>query len=204
MTPKNAFLQSLGWVCTRTVFGLVTALTFGPFHVQAGVVEVWAQRYNGPANGGDRPYAIAVDLNGNVVVTGTSYNGTNNDFYTAKYAATNGAVLWERRYNGPVNGYEQARAVAVDSSGNVVVTGSSQSNSSYWDSFDYYTAKYAAADGALLWEKRYNGPSNGSDEAIRQSMPRQTAHCFGGSVTTARRARTTQKPLSLTAMATPW
>jgi hypothetical protein len=51
-------------------------------------------------------------------------------------------------------------AVAVDRSGNVIVTGSSYNGDS---SADYYTAKYAAADGALLWEQRYNGPANGSD-----------------------------------------
>jgi hypothetical protein len=36
--------------------------------------------------------------------------------------------------------------VALDGRGNVVVTGLS------------YTAKYAAADGALLWEMRFDGP----------------------------------------------
>ena len=34
---------------------------------------------------------------------------------------------------------------------------------------DYYTAKYAAADGALLWEKRYNGPANGDDYCVAAS-----------------------------------
>ena len=42
----------------------------------------------------------------------------------------------------------------MDGNGNVFVTGYSFLNPQYPD---YYTAKYAAADGALLWEKRYNG-----------------------------------------------
>ena len=56
--------------------------------------------------------------------------------------------------------------MAVDGSGNVVVTGSS-----YTSAFnaDYYTAKYAAADGALLWQQRYNGPDNGY--AAPSSLP---------------------------------
>ena len=98
----------------------------------------------------DQPSALAVDASGNVVVTGISYNGTNNDFYTAKYAGTNGALLWEQRYNDPANGEDYPAALAVDSHGNVVVTGSSNNGTNT----DYYTAKYAAADGALLWEKR--------------------------------------------------
>jgi hypothetical protein len=122
---------------------------------------LWEQRYNGPANIYDDTWAVAVDGSGNVVVTGSYNNGTNADFYTAKYAAADGALLWERRYNGPANSHDGASAVAVDRSGNVVVTGSSYNGS---DS-DYYTAKYAAADGALLWAKRYNGPANSRDWA---------------------------------------
>lgn len=120
---------------------------------------LWERTYNGPANATDFAQALAVDSEGNVIVTGFSVNGGAGDFYTAKYAADDGALIWERRYNGPANGADAAEAVAVDSDGNVVVTGSSDNNGSG----DYYTAKYAAADGALLWEKRYNGPGNELD-----------------------------------------
>jgi hypothetical protein len=87
-------------------------------------------------------------------VTGYSHSGTNSDFYTAKYAAADGGLLWEKRYSAG-----GARAIGVDESGDVVVTGYSSSG----PNTDYYTAKYAALDGALLWEKRYNGPVDGSD-----------------------------------------
>jgi outer membrane protein assembly factor BamB len=122
---------------------------------------LWEQRYNGPANGWDDPLAVAVDASGNAVVTGTSTgNGSGFDYYTAKYAAATGALLWERRYNGPGNNSDLAHAAAVDPEGNVVVTGSSTGLDG---NGNCYTAKYAASDGALLWERRYSGPSNGSD-----------------------------------------
>jgi hypothetical protein len=123
---------------------------------------LWEQRYHGPANYDDQARAVAVDGSDNVVVTGGSGNGAPNydhDYYTARYAA-NGALLWEKRYHGPANADDFAQAVAVDGSGNVVVTGNSFNGNG---NADYYTAKYAAADGALLWEKRYNGPGNGND-----------------------------------------
>jgi hypothetical protein len=89
------------------------------------------------------------------------------DYYVGRYAATDGALLWENRYSRPGNPYLTRSAVAADGSGNVVVTGTivgSDSNE------DIYTAKYAAADGALLWEKRYNGPRNGSDRASAMAL----------------------------------
>src|SRR5437016_10897062 len=119
-----------------------------------------SKRYNGPANSGDQARSVEVDSAGNVVVTGSSYGITGYDYYTAKYAAADGALLWERRYNGPANGDDFSTAVAVAPSGNIVVTGYSSNGTNT----DYYTAKYAAADGALLWEQRYNGPGNSSEE----------------------------------------
>src|SRR5258706_123636 len=66
---------------------------------RAAVTEAWVHRYNGPANGYDYAYAVAVDVSGNVIVTGSSENGTNYDVegYTAKYAAGDSALLWEKR-----------------------------------------------------------------------------------------------------------
>ena len=142
---------------------LLCTLTSGPcLHAQAAA-QLWEKRYNGPGNDNDYARAVAVDTNGNVVVTGYSIgSGTSTyDYYTAKYAAANGVLLWEKRYNGPVGNRDDSVAVALDASGNVAVTGTSVGLKGP----DYYTAKYAATDGALLWEKRYNSPVNEKDQA---------------------------------------
>jgi hypothetical protein len=106
-----------------------------------------------------------VDGSGYVVVTGLQINTNRNfplDFYTAKLSATNGELLWEQRYNGPADSDDYGTALILDACGNVVVTGGSATRDDY-DSADYYTAKYAATNGALLWEKRYNGPADRED-----------------------------------------
>ncbi len=128
---------------------------------------LWEKRYNGPANDTDAAYNVAVDTAGNVAVTGASWNGSNQDYCTVKYAGADGALLWEKRYNGPGNGDDLAYRIAMDGVGNVVVTGYS---AGIGTKTDYYTAKYAAADGAILWEKRYNGPDNGDDLANDMAM----------------------------------
>ena len=103
-------------------------------------VRLWVKRYNGPGNGTDIATALAVDAEGNVYVTGCSYaDGTDYDYATIKYSAT-GVRIWAKRYNGPGNSYDYAKALAVDAEGNVYVTGRSTGDGS---SGDYFTIKYS-------------------------------------------------------------
>ncbi len=128
---------------------------------------LWERRYNGPANQDDQALALAVDTSGNVVVAGYSLNTNNfhsSDYYTAKYAASDGTLLWEKRYDGPASGWDEAKALIVDSNGNAIVTGFSRSTE--FLTYDWYTAKYATSDGTLLWQQRYTGLGNGNDKAV--------------------------------------
>lgn len=122
---------------------------------------LWVRRYDGPENSEDRASALAVDNNGNVYVTGVSYStGSFEDYATIKYKP-NGDTLWVRRYNGPGNNFDQASALAVDTNGNVYVTGNSYSSGS---AYDYATIKYNSF-GDTLWVRLYNGPGNDYDQA---------------------------------------
>jgi len=125
--------------------------------------QVWLQRYDGPGHSNDVANAVTVDGAGNVAVTGGSQNANGDyDYYTAKYAP-DGTLLWEHRHDGPSHGDDLATAVAVDGVGNVIVTGYSFDVAGYpnlcWGNSQFYTAKYDAADGHLLWE--HPGPDRG-------------------------------------------
>jgi len=120
----------------------------------------WVSRYDGPSNFHDTPYAIAVDKDNNVFVTGGSSGvGTRYDYATVKYNPS-GAQMWVMRYNGPANYNDVTKAIAVDDSGNVFVTGSSDGASS--DNQDYATIKYNS-DGVQQWLSRYDGSGGGDD-----------------------------------------
>ncbi|MCH8847102.1 MAG: PQQ-like beta-propeller repeat protein [Proteobacteria bacterium] len=99
---------------------------------------VWMQIYNGTADGDDIAYECAFDGSGNIYVTGTSYNGTNNDYLTIKYNASNGDTIWTRRYDGTANGKDEAFGCALDGSGNLYVSGYSYNGSNY----NIFTIKY--------------------------------------------------------------
>ena len=124
-------------------------------------VPLWANFYNGSGNSNDLVRALALDRNGNVIVTGESNNGTNRDYATVKYSSA-GAPLWTNRYNGPANSDDIAYAVAVDADSSVIVTGFSADAGGH---ADYLTIAYSSA-GVPLWTNRHDSPTNGNDMAF--------------------------------------
>jgi len=128
--------------------------------------QQWVTRYNGPGNGDDEAYGIAVDASGNVYVTGYSVgSGTSNDYTTIKYNSA-GQEQWEARYNGPSNSDDYGRAIGIDGSDNIYVTGSSVDSV---NGFDYATVKYDSS-GQQQWVARYNGPGNQDDEPYAMAL----------------------------------
>ena len=100
--------------------------------------QEWVANYNGPQNSPDMATALAIDCSGNVYVTGESGFYSNKDYATVKYNSK-GVEQWVIRYNGPGNSSDIARDIAVDCSGNVYVTGTSEKP---YDWKIYTTIKY--------------------------------------------------------------
>ena len=141
--------------------------------------RLWVKRYNGPGKGSDQAAALAVSPDGSTVyVTGESYGGsaTSSDYATVAYQTSTGTQLWAKRYNGPANGADAARAVAVSSSGTTVfVTGVIAGATSQ---ADYATVAYNASTGTQLWAKRYDSGGNGYDQANALAVSQTTGTVY--------------------------
>lgn len=146
---------------TGDSYGGVTSYDYATIKYSTSGQQLWVARYNGTGNSYDEPRSITVDKTGNVYVTGGSKGiGTLADYATVKYN-TSGQQLWAARYNNPRDSSDDAYSIAVDTSGNVYVAGSSHGIGT---SDDFATIKYNA-QGVEQWITRFNGPANYADIA---------------------------------------
>lgn len=145
-TRRNAFLPENG---VRQFSPMIIIISLFAFFscpvVQAGVQEAWIQKHTAWAGiGTNQAVAMALDSQGNIIVTGSSQS-TNGDFdyVTLKYAP-NGSNQWVQRYSSTNTSDDQVRALVLDKNDNVFVTGTS------------VTIKYNAS-GKLQWSAPFGG-----------------------------------------------
>ena len=120
-------------------------LVFNSVLVNSQVSQEWAKRLSTTGSVNDYAYAMTYDAAGNVYVTGySSGNGTSLDYVTIKYNS-NGDQIWKIVYdNGSgISAYDLPKALVLDNTGNIFVTGASTQNISE----DFCTIKYTQSVG---------------------------------------------------------
>lgn len=119
-------------------------------------VQQWVNLYNGSFHRDDEAQAIAVDADGNVLVTG--FSGETLDghqtrvFATFKFDRISGSQIWNKKFgSGQSEGGGVfdclANAIVVDGDDNVIVTGNTFGIDAW------ATIKYRKTDGKALWDK---------------------------------------------------
>lgn len=157
----------------RTLIALIVLLATFLGEVQPASsftgLTAWSQRYGSTLD--DVGYSVATDAAGNVYVAGNfsgtvNFGGTNlvsagdPDIFLAKYNAA-GVHQWSQRYGG--TGLDGVGSVAVDASGNVIITGDFNGTANFGGvnlvsvgNLDAFLAKYNTA-GVHQWSQRYGG-----------------------------------------------
>jgi uncharacterized delta-60 repeat protein len=143
--------------------GIGTSSDYATIKYNSSGAEDWVKRYNGTGSSTDRGLSIAVDLSGNVYMTGESWGSSSNfDYITIKYNSS-GIPQWIERYNGPYDS-DRGSLIAVDLSGNVYVTG--ESFGGYGTQLDFATIKYSQRNKKLI------GGISISDSFLEPELPK--------------------------------
>lgn len=107
-----------GGIDTACGYDLVT------LKYDAAGVPLWVRQYSSPWCGDDFPSRIAVESDGSVIVSGTTWEGfaRGDDMLIVKYEA-DGTEAWTEAWNGAASGQDGAFDLAVDDLGQVHVSG---------------------------------------------------------------------------------
>jgi len=128
----------------------------------------WVARYDGTGHGDDQAVAVAADAEGNVYVTGTSYDSlSGNDIVTIKYNRS-GEMMWVGHLAGLGVSEGRAAGLALDGRGNVYVAGSGWYGGL---SCDFLVVKYRP-DGDTAWVRWYDGRFHMADRASALAVDR--------------------------------
>jgi hypothetical protein len=151
-------------------------------------VELWTRQFGSPAS--DEASAVAVDGAGNVIVAGYT-DGTisgqtqagGRDAFVRKFSPA-GVELWTRQFGSPNS--DEASAVAVDGTGNIIVAGCTEvpdyslsiAGQTEFSTLpgqtppgpsDAFVRKFSPA-GVELWTSQFGSPA--SDEALAVAVDR--------------------------------
>jgi hypothetical protein len=104
---------------------------------------LWEKPYD--SGWDDRATAFAVDATGNSYIAGMTYAGGSPSIIVLKYDS-NGSQQWVEDYSGSAGGTTLASALAIDSAGDVYITGKTGRVTDH----DIVTVKYLS-DGTFAW-----------------------------------------------------
>ncbi|MBI3194559.1 MAG: SBBP repeat-containing protein [Ignavibacteriae bacterium] len=162
---KYLYLVVIGMLCLipngSNIFGQMLSLPNND--LSADVMESWVANYSSNLFGGSTEAMCMVmdTTDGSIYIAMKAFiTFYGYDYLIYKYNI-NDQTSWTVRYNGTGCYHDVPTAIALDATGNIVVTGYSWGTDG---NYDYATTKVSST-GTLMWTSRYNGTGNGADTA---------------------------------------
>jgi len=123
------------------------------WQADGAVQKAWVSRYNGSRTAGtNEPVAALLDRTNNLIIAGSA-TSTNGDFdYAVWKYQSDGSLLWAARHGSASGSNDHVKAMCIDETGNVYVTGTSG------------TVKWSSA-GGFEWLLPYAGTAIVTDNS---------------------------------------
>ena len=142
------------------LFSLFVLFSFFSGFSQVNILWQSRYTYNGTGNVIEQAKDFVSDASGNIYVCGTGKGiGGTFDYVIVKYNSS-GVQQWVSYYNGAGSAYDDCRAIAIDDSSNVYVTGWSDIGAA---NYNIATVKYNSS-GTQKWVQSYDGLGHANDE----------------------------------------
>lgn len=135
---------------------------FGVLRLDANGQLLWSRVIDGGANLAD--HATHVVVSDGMVFAGGYRTAANEDWMTAQFALTTGAIVGSQFHGGSGGGTERVRSLAVDSSGVVWVAGSLSNAAT---GVDIGVRRYSSAGAVLSSATWNNALVNGDDSPFK-------------------------------------
>jgi hypothetical protein len=202
MTALFCIFRKAAGLCA--LFGLLAPLAAQP-HLE------WSRSYALNRTRTNQPLSLVVTPDNSIVVAGSSGNLNGDLDYVAIKYAPNGDQQWLRRFDD-AGANDVVRRQAIDTQGNVTITGTSKTvsydlagNQLWAESYagrdlavdadfvyvtgfsdvDYATAKLRSSNGANVWTRLWNSQYNRTDVAQVLTVDANGNVYVAGSVTWA-------------------
>jgi len=108
--------------------------------------QVWEAILPGTRYAVEMGVIIGLDINGNPIVSGTHWNGSDLDIKTVKFESETGIIIWESIFDNGNEGLDIPTAMHIGPDGSAAVTGITYIN----NSIKYLTVFYDPS-GNLIW-----------------------------------------------------
>src|SRR5690554_1397133 len=138
-----------------------TGVDFGLLKYSPNGALIWANSWNGAANGIDVPGDIDIDNSGSIyLVGGTQSSNSFSDYAIVKFRS-DGVYQWHTTYDH-ASLHDAATSMSFNAN-NIVVSGASASTPTNWD---YATLEINKTNGSIINIKRTVVPGVGLDNAV--------------------------------------